>query len=270
MPELPEVEAVRLELAPVLVGRRVTGVRLHREGLRRRFPDDFEDRLAGRTVRQLTRRGKYLLAELSSRETLVMHLGMSGSFRVEPMPSERRPPQPHDHVEFAVSSGLTIVFNDPRRFGLMDLVAPGQLDAALRLGPEPLDAAFDALALARACAGRRTPIKSVLMDQQVVAGVGNIYAGEALFRAKLSPRRPAATLATPSAHPRARTRLLVAAVKAVLRHAVHRQTRQPDREARFRVYERAGAECPRAGCSGRIRRIVQAGRSTFYCPRCQR
>lgn len=270
MPELPEVEAVRRELAPVMKGGRIAGVVLYREGLRRPFPENLADSLVGQTILRVDRRGKYLLAPLSSGSTLVMHLGMSGSFRIERARPATRQPEKHDHVDIALASGAIVVFNDPRRFGVMDLVVDSEVSERLGLGPEPLSDEFDAGVLARACLRSRAPLKAILMDQHVVAGVGNIYASEALHRARLSPRRRASTLATAAGRPRVGAVLLADAVKDVLREAIARQTAHPYRDSRFRVYDRAGATCPRRGCGGTIVRIVQAGRSSFYCPRCQR
>ena len=207
-----------------------------------------------------------------------MHLGMSGSFRVDAR-SRRRdrgpgnsPADPHDHVVFELSNGSIVTFNDPRRFGVMDLIVaePSAGRGALHaLGLEPLDADFDAAALARACAGRRVALKVALLDQRTVAGLGNIYASEALHRAGLSPLRRASTIATVSGRPRAHAVRLTSAIKSVLLEAIARSER-PYRAGRFRVYEREGERCPKRGCGGTIRRIWQAGRSTFYCPRCQR
>lgn len=275
MPELPEVESVRLMLAPALTGARVDAVLLRRANLRIPFPDAFEARLVGHTVTAVTRRAKYLLAALSTGETLIVHLGMSGWFRVERAAGPTFEADPggtvddpkHDHVVLRLSSGMLVTFNDPRRFGLMDLAARGALDAhpALRdLGPEPLSGDFTAAALAGACRRRTIPIKVALLDQTIVAGVGNIYASESCFEARLSPKRKAATIATPSGAPRPQAERLAAAVVKVLERAIAKPA------ARFKVYERAGAPCPRRGCGGTIRRIVQAGRSTFYCPTCQR
>lgn len=271
MPELPEVEAVRRELEPVLRGARIADVVLYRDGLRRPFPATFRDDLVDRTVRALERRGKYLLAQLSSGGVLVMHLGMSGSFRVERALDAAREPEKHDHVDIRLSSGAVIVFNDPRRFGVMDLVAGDELGGRFDLGPEPLSDDFDGAVLAAACAGGRAPLKTVLMDQRVVAGVGNIYASEALHLARLSPTRHASTLATASGRPRESAHRLASAVKRVLADAIRRQTRGGRyADARFRVYDREGGSCPRRGCGGTISRIVQSGRSTFFCRRCQR
>lgn len=277
MPELPEVEAVRLELAPVLTGARIARVDLRRPDLRAPLPLDFRSRLENQTVLSLTRRAKYLLGTLSSGDTLVMHLGMSGSFSVdaaEEGASGRRVPDPHDHVVFHLSSGARVIFNDPRRFGFMDILSPAQFatDPALgRLGPEPLSAAFDAAALARACRGRKISLKVALLDQRVVAGLGNIYASEALHRAGLSPKRRASTIATQGGAPREAANRLAAAVKQVLTRAIDRPAVPGNyRSPRFRVYEREGEACPRRGCDGTIVRRTQAGRSTFFCPTCQR
>lgn len=263
-----------------------------RANLRFPFPDRFAARLEGQTIVALERRGKHLIARLASGDVLLMHLGMSGSFRIDgPAASrdpefqyERNTDARHDHVVFTMVSGVTVTFNDPRRFGSMDLVSADELrghSTLGALGPEPLDAAFDAAALARACAGKKTSLKAALSDQRVVAGLGNIYVCEALHRARLSPKRRASTIATRSGTPRESAPHLVAAIKQVLNEAVARsmawQGSAPSpAEAssyfpnRFRVYDREGARCTRKNCSGRIRRIVQSGRSTFYCPVCQK
>jgi formamidopyrimidine-DNA glycosylase len=260
-------------------GARFERVQLNRADLRQPFPAGFARRLRGQTVLALTRRGKYLLAELSSGDTLAMHLGMSGSFRIEAtgsLPRRRDPDlaleQRHDHVVFRMSSGYTVTFNDPRRFGMMDLVATsGQPPHPTihRLGPEPLSRAFDAHALAVGLAGRRIPLKVALLDQQIVAGIGNIYASEALNVAGLSPRRLAATLATSSGAPRPATVRLVKAIKEVLQRAIRMKGSDTYRASRFRVYDHDDERCPRPGCRGTIIRTVQAGRATFYCPVCQ-
>lgn len=268
MPELPEVEAVRRELAPILEGARVGRVVLRRSGLRRPFPHEFESRIAGATVLRLRRRAKYLLAELSSRETLVMHLGMSGSFRIEPA---NHPAELHDHVVFDLSSGRSVVFNDPRRFGVMDLAPTRQVERSspvAGLGPEPLSASFDGAALAAGCARSRRPIKVALLDQTIVAGLGNIYASEALHRARVSPRLPAAAISARGGAPLPTAHRLATAIKTVLTRAID-QLMHDERSQRFLVYDREGERCRRRGCTGRIRRITQAGRSTFYCPVCQ-
>ena len=293
MPELPEVETVRRGLAPVMEGARFVKVEANRPDLRRPLPKDFVKRLEGKTVEGLGRRAKYLLADLSSGEVLVMHLGMSGSFRVLHDQAEKTPgkfhhprseTKAHDHIVFHMSSGATVTFNDPRRFGLMLLVPRRELaehPLMKGIGPEPLGNAFDAAMLAKACAHKKTSLKAALSDQKVVAGLGNIYVCEALHRALLSPKRPAATLATKSGAPTERAERLVGAIKAVLNDAIkaggsslrdHRRTdgELGDFQHNFRVYDRAGKPCPTPGCRGTIKRIVQGGRSTYYCPSCQK
>ena len=270
MPELPEVEAVRRQLEPVMVGVRITRVEVNRPDLRAPFPRGFARRIAGATTLSLARRAKYLVASLSSGDSVLMHLGMSGSFRV---PHQSDAGDGHDHVVFHLASGADVIFNDPRRFGFMDLVRTARLDRhpSLRgLGPEPLSAEFDAGALARACAGKRTSLKAALLDQQVVAGLGNIYAVEALHVAGLSPLRRASTIATPAGAPREAAERLTAAIKQVLEEAIERQSSAPYRTDRFRVYDRERERCRRPRCPGVIRRRTQAGRSSFYCPVCQK
>jgi formamidopyrimidine-DNA glycosylase len=292
MPELPEVETVRRGLAPAMEGARFTRVEARRRDLRWPLPKDFAKRLQGQNVEGLGRRAKYLLADLSSGEVLIMHLGMSGSFRVgqDSKPGvyyhERGKSTAHDHVVFHMSNGATVTFNDPRRFGSMKLVARAKLEQEplLRaLGPEPLGNEFDASMLARACTAKKTSLKAALSDQKVVAGLGNIYVCEALFRARISPKRRASTIADRHGKPNARAEALVEAIKAVLHDAIkaggsslrdHRRTDGSlgDFQHNFQVYDRAGALCP--NCKGKnktkIKRIVQTGRSTFYCPSCQR
>jgi formamidopyrimidine-DNA glycosylase len=293
MPELPEVETVRRGLAPAMEDARFDDVVAHRGDLRWPLPRDFAARLKGQTVVGLGRRAKYLLADLSSGDVLLMHLGMSGSFRVIGGGATGTPGMfhyqrsdygAHDHVVFRMSSGATIAFNDPRRFGCMKLSPRRAIDEEplLRsLGPEPLGNEFDAGLLAQACAGKKTSVKAALLDQTVVAGLGNIYVCEALSRSRISPRRMASTLATRSGAPHQRTGPLVDSIKAVLADAIEaggsslRDHRQTSGELgyfqhRFRVYDREGKPCPTRGCSGTIRRIVQGGRSTFFCPVCQK
>jgi formamidopyrimidine-DNA glycosylase len=293
MPELPEVETVRRGLEPVMQGARFKMVEARRRDLRWPLPGDFAARLEGKTVTGLGRRAKYLMADLSSGEVLLMHLGMSGSFRVSHDGGERRPgkyhhqpPQhlTHDHVVFHMSNGARIAFNDPRRFGSMKLIARAKLDEEplLRaLGPEPLGNAFDAAMLARACRGKKTSLKAALSDQRVVAGLGNIYVCEALWRARLSPKRRASTIATRSGEPNERARALVQGIRDVLNDAIAaggsslRDHKRTDGELglfqhHFAVYDREGQRCPRRSCGGTIKRIVQSGRSTFFCPVCQR
>jgi formamidopyrimidine-DNA glycosylase len=292
MPELPEVETVRRGLAPAMEGARIAKVEVRDRRLRWPIARDFEKRLNGQTVEGLGRRAKYLLADLSSGDVLLMHLGMSGSFRVghEAKPGvyyhERSKSTAHDHVVFHMSNGEVVTFNDPRRFGSMKLVARAKLEQEplLRaLGPEPLGNEFDAAMLARACAGKKTSLKAALSDQRVVAGLGNIYVCEALFRARLSPKRRASTIAGREGKPNERAVALVEAIKAVLNDAIaaggsslrdHRRADGSlgDFQHHFQVYDREGEPCPR--CKGKktttIRRIVQTGRSTFYCPSCQK
>ena len=293
MPELPEVETVRRGLEPVMQGARFDAVEARRGDLRWPLPSDFAARLQGQAVTGLGRRAKYLLADLSSGEVLLMHLGMSGSFRVardggEHTPGqyhhERTPHLTHDHVVFHMSNGTRIAFNDPRRFGSMKLIPRAQLEhePLLRsLGPEPLGNAFDAAMLAHACAGKRTSLKAALSDQRVVAGLGNIYVCEALHRARLSPKRRAATIATRRGEPNERAQALVQGIRGVLNDAIAaggsslRDHKRTDGELglfqhHFAVYDREGQRCPRRGCGGTIKRIVQGGRSTFFCPVCQR
>jgi formamidopyrimidine-DNA glycosylase len=291
VPELPEVETVRRGLQPVMEGARIVRLEARRPDLRRPLPPDFAKRVEGQTVTGIGRRAKYLTVDLSSGDVLLMHLGMSGSFRVSH--EEKNAPgvfhhprsaaPAHDHVVFHMSSGATVTFNDPRRFGLMLLVPRAELAThplMREVGPEPLGNAFDAGLLAAACAGKKTSLKAALLDQTVVAGLGNIYVCEALHRAHLSPRRRAATIATRGA-PNARATALVEAIEAVLNAAIKaggsslRDHRQTDGELgyfqhHFRVYDREGEPCATPGCRGTVKRIVQNGRSTFFCPVCQK
>jgi formamidopyrimidine-DNA glycosylase len=292
MPELPEVETVRRGLAPVMEGARFDKVEARRGDLRWPLSKDFVKRIEGTKVIGLGRRAKYLLADLSSGDVLLMHLGMSGSFRVAKdgggTPGryyhERSKQTLHDHVVFHMSSGAVVSFNDPRRFGMMKLVARREIDdePLLRwLGPEPLGNEFDAALLAKACQRKKTSLKAALLDQTVVAGLGNIYVCEALNRARLSPTRQASTLATRSGAPHERTALLVDSIKAVLQDAIKaggsslRDHRRTDGELgafqhNFRVYDREGEPCPTPDCKGTVRRFTQNGRSTFYCRVCQK
>ncbi|HMF20856.1 MAG TPA: bifunctional DNA-formamidopyrimidine glycosylase/DNA-(apurinic or apyrimidinic site) lyase [Pseudolabrys sp.] len=288
MPELPEVETVRRGLAPAMEGERFAKVEVRRGDLRWPLPRRFAQRLHGKTVEGLGRRAKYLLADLSSGDVLMMHLGMSGSFRVGKNSAsgkyyhEHSKSTLHDHVVFHMSNGVVVTFNDPRRFGSMKLVPRKKLESEplLRaLGPEPLGNEFDAAMLAKACAAKKTSLKSALSDQRVVAGLGNIYVCEALFRARLSPKRIASTIADRQGKPNERAERLVDAIKAVLKDAIEaggsslRDHRRADGslgdfQHNFQVYDREGEQCP--SCKGKIKRIVQTGRSTFYCPSCQK
>jgi formamidopyrimidine-DNA glycosylase len=291
MPELPEVETVRRGLEPVLTGRRITAVHLARQDLRFALPKDFVARLQGRRVVDLTRRAKYLIATLDSGDGLLMHLGMTGRFTVV-VPDGRAitlgelyfepaAARTHDHVVFDIEDGHRVVYNDARRFGIMDIIVNGAPHPLLaHLGVEPLDDAFDAAWLNAAFRGKRAPLKAALLDQRVIAGLGNIYVCEALYRAKLSPLRLAGSLARPR-KPDLRLARLVSAIRAVLIEAIAaggstlRDYARTDGTAGafqtvFEVYDREGQRCLRPGCRGRVRRTVQSGRSTFWCPVCQR
>ena len=250
-------------------GARIRRVLARRPTLRYPLGHDFVRRLEGRTVGALRRRAKYLVAEISSGDVLVMHLGMSGWFRVV---RGDRDFEKHDHVVFEMSSGAAVVFSDPRRFGFMKLMSRAAFvnDMTIRtLGPEPLERGFDAEALVGALRGRKTSVKAALLDQRIVAGLGNIYVAEALHRAGISPKRAAGSLVTRTGEPKPELRRLAAAIKAALDDAIAHQHRAGG-EDRFRVYDREGLRCPRRGCAGIIRRVVQSGRSTFYCSICQR
>ena len=293
MPELPEVETVRRGLQRAMEGAKILDAEIRRKDLRFPFQKDFIARLKGQTVIGLGRRAKYLLADLSSGDVLLMHLGMSGSFRVIADDGENRPgrfhhprseARSHDHVLFRMSSGADVIFNDPRRFGYMKIIARPAIDEEpllKGLGPEPLGNAFDAGRLAQACARRKTSLKAALLDQRVVAGLGNIYVCEALFRARLSPRRLAATLATRSGKPSEHAYRLVESIQAVLQQAIRaggsslRDHRQTSGELgyfqhSFQVYDREGERCVTSGCRGIVKRFTQNGRSTFWCPQCQK
>ena len=283
MPELPEVETVRRGLAPVMEGQVIARAQVNRPDLRWPVPPDMAARLQGARVLALRRRSKYLLADLDRGETLLVHLGMSGRMLVSGAPVGRfvhdhPAPEKHDHVILDMASGARITFNDPRRFGAMDLVATARAEAhplLARLGPEPLGNGFHEAHLAAALEGRRISVKAALLDQRIVAGLGNIYVCEALFRARISPRRLAGNLGP------ARIARLVPAIRDVLTEAIAaggsslRDYRQADGELgyfqhAFDVYAREGAPCRRPDCTGRIVRIVQSGRASFHCPRCQR
>jgi formamidopyrimidine-DNA glycosylase len=291
MPELPEVETVRRGLAPALEGRILARVNAKRADLRIAFPPNFAARLTGRRVSSVSRRAKYLLVHLDDGETLIVHLGMSGRLTVHGAHAAAKPggfhhktagdgsgEGKHDHVVFETEEGVRIVFTDHRRFGLMtiadkDAISSHPLFAGL--GPEPLDATFTPALLSAALKGKRTPIKSALLDQRIVAGLGNIYVCEALFRARISPKRLAGSVAG------ARAERLVPAIKKVLADAIKaggsslRDYAKADGELgyfqhHFAVYDREGKPCPAKDCRGKIKRIVQSGRSTYYCPSCQK
>jgi formamidopyrimidine-DNA glycosylase len=279
MPELPEVETVRRGLVPRMVGHRVARLIQRRKDLRVALPARFAQRVEGRTVIGIDRRAKYLLIRLDDGQTLIVHLGMSGRMTLHDRRSaDEHPFERHDHVVLEMDDGWQVRFNDARRFGLMLLVATDSVDrhkAFKGLGPEPLDEAFDGVALSERLKGRRTPIKAALLDQKTLVGVGNIYACEALYLSGISPRRSAHTVQGD------RAVRLVAAIKQVLLRSIDdggstlRDHVQPGGElgyfqTRFKVYDRAGANCPTADCGHTVKRLVQAGRSTFYCARCQR
>jgi len=321
MPELPEVETVRAGLEPVLRGRRFVRVEQRRPDLRFPLPERFAERLTGRTVERLERRAKYILVHLDKGEVLAVHLGMTGRFSVQvPRAPDRRRGSPpprgeglgvggkdglaeteagyqlgeythehghdakHDHLVFTMSGGAVVTYNDARRFGYMILVPAGGLDDHAYfagLGVEPLSDALSPAHLAERARAKKVDLKALLMDQRIVAGLGNIYVCEALFRAGLDPFRGASRLATKTGKPTPAAIRLVAAIKAVLADAVRaggstlRDYKQADGslgsfQHQFRVYGREGEPCSRPGCRGRVRRATQGGRSTFYCPICQR
>jgi formamidopyrimidine-DNA glycosylase len=275
MPELPEVETVRRGLALRMTGRRIVQAEFRRPDLRRPFPPELAERLRGSQIGALGRRGKYLLIELDGDGLLLLHLGMSGRITASAAGS---PAALHDHVVLSLDDGTVVTFNDPRRFGLMDYLRRSEAPRhplLAGLGPEPLGPDFNASYLAGKLAGKMAPIKSALLDQRVVAGLGNIYVCEALYRARLSPRRLAGTIG------RGRAERLVAAIRAVLDEAIEaggsslRDYVQANGELgyfqhRWAVYGREGEPCPGCDCSEGVRRIVQSGRSTFFCAKRQR
>lgn len=276
MPELPEVETVCRGLVPVLEGRVIARVEQRIDALRRPLPLDFAVRIAGRRVNRVRRRGKYILIHLDGGDVLIVHLGMTGRMTIHA--GEAPPPARHDHIVFHTDHGHHIVFNDARRFGVMDLAREMALHRhplLANLGCEPLGNEFNGDILAAMLKGRRAPIKAALLDQRLIAGIGNIYASEILYRARLSPRRKAYTVAG------ARAERVAHAVRGVLNEAIAaggsslRDYVQASGELgyfqhRFAVYGREGEPCPDCDCASTIRRIVQSGRSSFYCPRRQR
>jgi formamidopyrimidine-DNA glycosylase len=299
MPELPEVETVRRGLEPVMVGHRLARVEQRRPDLRFPLPERFAERLAGRRIERLNRRAKYLVAEMEGGEALIMHLGMSGRFTIE-VPvhvngavNAARPGDfvhgtgaipAHDHVVFHFADGARVIYNDPRRFGFMDLVDHADLDTCRHfagMGIEPLSNALNEDYLAARAQGRTADLKAFLLDQRHIAGLGNIYVCEALYRARLSPRRLAGCLADRKGRPTARCTRLVPEIRAVLAEAIEaggstlRDYRAADGalgyfQHAFRVYGREGEPCLAPCCRGMVRRITQAGRSTFFCSQCQR
>lgn len=283
MPELPEVETVMRGLKPHMEGMRLTRVEQRRANLRFPFPPQFQQRLEGRLIERMQRRAKYILVTLSSGEVLVMHLGMSGRFTVNAGEGAALNPC-HDHVVFHLTGGDVVTYNDPRRFGFMELVPPGEVEGHkffADMGPEPLGNEFDEVMLASKALARKTPLKCFLLDQKVVAGLGNIYVLEALYDAGLHPTLPAAVLASKTGRPTKAASRLVVAVRDVLNRAIEAGGSTLKDYAKadgslgyfqhsFRVYGREGEECNRPGCGGKIERIVQSGRSSFFCPKCQK
>ncbi|PVE25035.1 DNA-formamidopyrimidine glycosylase [Microvirga sp. KLBC 81] len=293
MPELPEVETVRRGLEPAMVGARFTRVVQRRPDLRFPFPKAFTERLEGQEVRALGRRAKYLLADLSSGEVLIMHLGMSGRFLVTQGGATRMPGEfhhehgglgAHDHVVFQLSNGASVTYNDARRFGFMDLVPRSEIETCkhfAEMGIEPLGNELSGETIANLFAGKRTPLKAALLDQRLIAGLGNIYVCEALFRTGLHPEAPAGSLATKSGEPTEKAHQLAEVIRDVLSEAVEaggstlRDHAQVDGslgyfQHSFRVYDREGEPCVTPECTGTVERLVQSGRSTFYCPVCQK
>lgn len=283
MPELPEVETVRRGLEPVMAGQRIATVDVRREGLRWPFPAGLAERLTGVTVSALRRRSKYILLDLDSGEVMMWHLGMSGrvlisGVNVGEFHHPHAAPQKHDHLLLDMAQGARITFNDPRRFGAIDLMSASDEAAhplLAKLGPEPLGNDFHEDHLAARLAGRRVPIKQALLDQHIVAGLGNIYVCEVLHRAGIHPARPAGDVTSVD------VARLVPLVREVLQEAITaggsslRDYRRTDGELgyfqhSFRVYDRERAACATPGCAGTVARIVQGGRSSFFCPQCQR
>ncbi|TNB47425.1 bifunctional DNA-formamidopyrimidine glycosylase/DNA-(apurinic or apyrimidinic site) lyase [Martelella lutilitoris] len=295
MPELPEVETVRRGLAPAMEGRRIEKLVLNRSDLRFPFPENLVKTVENRTIVALGRRAKYLLIDLDDGMTVIAHLGMSGSWRVEEeddahLPGRFHAPRSvnalHDHViiELSGAPARRIVYNDPRRFGFIKLARKAELEAEpsfAGLGPEPTGNSLDAEFLAARFAGKTQAIKTALLDQRNIAGLGNIYVCEALWRARLSPFRSAGHLVTPTGRPREGLKTLVPAIRAVIAEAIEaggstlRDHRKTDGtlgyfQHSFSVYDRTGAPCAHADCNGTVARAVQSGRSTFYCPACQK
>ncbi|HEY8065445.1 MAG TPA: bifunctional DNA-formamidopyrimidine glycosylase/DNA-(apurinic or apyrimidinic site) lyase [Methylosinus sp.] len=290
MPELPEVETVRRGLEPVFTGSGLALVELRRGNLRFPFPPGFAARLAGRRVEALKRRAKYLVGALDDGETLIMHLGMSGSFRIEADAPEgvyhraASTKAAHDHVVFHFASGASVTYNDPRRFGFMLLIPGAELSEHplfAGLGVEPLGPELTPQRLAEELRGRKAPLKAALLDQRIIAGLGNIYVCEAMHRSHLSPLRAAGTLVDAKGKPKRGLVELVAAIKQVLGEAIEaggsslRDHRQTDGslgyfQHSFRVYDREDAPCPTPGCHGHVSRVIQSGRSTFFCRECQK
>ncbi len=294
MPELPEVETVRLGLLPFMVGKTIEGVEQRRADLRFPLPKDFAARLTGRRIEAMDRRAKYILARLDDGEVLVMHLGMTGRFTVDEANGAAVTPgvfthpgtegARHEHIVFHLKDGAAIRYADARRFGYMALVPEAEMaehPLFKGLGLEPLGDDFTPAALASALAGAKTPLKAALLDQRRIAGLGNIYVCEALYAARLSPVRLARTIVTKDGRPTKRCARLCGAIKQVLTDAVaaggsslrdyaHADGSLGRFQHSFKVYGREGKPCPGEDCQGVVKRLVQSGRSTFYCPSCQR
>ena len=283
MPELPEVETLRRSLLPSLKGRIIVSVRKHRTNLRFPLPRNLTRRLAGTRITDIARKGKYLLFHTECGDVLLVHLGMSGNLRLR-RANSNAPIPPHTHVFFALERGESLLYVDPRRFGFMDLFAAKNITRnphLAGLGRDPLCDGLDAEFLSQRLQGSRRAIKNALMDQGLIAGLGNIYCCEALFRAGISPLAEASSLASGNARSRRRLLSLLEAIDATLQDALRaggssiRDYLDAEGESGhfqhdFQVYDRAGEGCPRTGCKGVIRRILQANRSSFHCPRCQR
>lgn len=293
MPELPEVETVRRGLEPVLAGRRLTRVVQRRANLRFPFPERFVDRLQGQRIERIDRRAKYLVAHIASGEVLIMHLGMTGRFTISSAATSSQvgafehdagKVAKHDHVVFETDDGIIVTYNDARRFGFMDLADAATLAAhpLIRdIGIEPLGPDLTPAFIATAARGKRADLKAFLMDQTIVCGLGNIYVCETLYRARLSPLKPSARIATPTGRAKPAAERLVPLIQDVLSEAIGaggstlRDYQHTDGslgyfQHRFAVYGREGKACHTPGCTAVIKRIVQANRSTFYCPGCQR
>jgi formamidopyrimidine-DNA glycosylase len=283
LPELPEVETVRRGLIPAMEGALIAKAQVNRPDLRWPFPENMADRLTGARVDQLRRRSKYVLADLSTGETLLIHLGMSGRMLISGDPlgqflHEHPAPEKHDHVVFDMDNGARVTFNDPRRFGAMDLLETATADEhplLASIGPEPFGNAFNESYLIEAIGNRNTPIKTALLDQKTVAGLGNIYVCETLYRANIHPATKARDVA------KQQISALVPIIREVLQEAIDsggsslKDFRQADGELgyfqhRFAVYGREGEPCVTSGCDANIARVVQSGRSSFFCPSCQR
>lgn len=291
---MPDVEIVRRGLEKVMKDAVVDRVTINRVNLRLPFPEDFVKRLAGRRVVALRRRAKYILIEFDDQTTLLIHLGMTGSFRVEDQSSARQISsgyyyeheidRKHDHVRLDIGEEISIIYNDPRRFGFMTLIAVDEIDeypVLAGIGIEPLADAFDGASLARLMTGKRTSLKVALLDQSLIAGLGNIFACEAMHRAGLSPRRTAGSLAKVDGTPTLRAERLATAIRSVLQEAIdagstyikdarHDNSASGDSSSGFRVYDRERKPCLTPACTGVIKRVVQGGRSSFFCSVCQR